>query len=179
MDSSKWGNQIIIFNNCVQPDSSTDFWKARRGAAGSSYYLLKALTVATVTRPRIEGICLRIKPLCVRGIFRLHKSYVFFTNVRQTFVFALTLHWPQPTQRELLEKRGTLILFTVCGPASSQRGGPCFLRAQMAKLSIQPTAGKKCLFCFLAGESKHSQRNTMNGPFCLTLFRRHRILVFS
>lgn len=89
-DSSKWGNEIIIFNNCAQPDSSIDFWKAGRGAAGSSYYLLKALTVATVTRRRIEGICLRIKPLCVRGIFRLHKSYVFFTNVRQT---VLSLHW--------------------------------------------------------------------------------------
>lgn len=89
-DSSKWGNQITTFNNCTQSDSSIDFWKARRGAAGSSYYLLKALTVATVTRRRIEEICLRIKPLCVRGIFRLHKSYIFFTNVRQT---VLSLHW--------------------------------------------------------------------------------------
>lgn len=58
-------------------------------------------------------------------------------------------------------------------------GEACFLRAEMAKLSIQPTAEKKYLFCFLAGELEYSQRDTMNGPFCLTLFHRHRILVFS
>lgn len=50
--------------------------------------------------------------------------------------------------------------------------GACFLRAGVAKQSIQATAdAKKELFVFEAKESPSiPQQNTMNEPFCPALF---------